>query len=108
MPDSKEIHVGDIGTLFEITLEDDSTDPHSAVDLTGNTTLEIIFFKPDKTKLTKIALLVGPATDGKISYTTISGDLNVAGKWLIQAHIVLLTGEWRSSFGEFVVKPNLC
>ena len=98
-----EIHVGDIGTVFEVTIQDDGV----AVNISSATTKEIIFRKPDKTLLTKAANFSTDGTDGKIRSTTVSGDLNAAGVWSIQAHVILPGGDWKSSISEFSVIPNL-
>ncbi|MBT8448859.1 MAG: hypothetical protein KJO69_04170 [Gammaproteobacteria bacterium] len=100
---AEEIHVGDIGTVFRIAL----TDCDVAVDLTGATTLEIIFLKPDATSVTKTATLFGVATDGVIQYSTIADDLDTAGIWKMQAKITLPTGTWSSDVEKFRVYTNL-
>lgn len=108
MPLSEEIHVGDIGTDFEVSLVDDSTDPATAVDLTGYTTLELIFRRADGTILTKTASVVGVDTDGVIQYvTTDVADLNSEGTYRIQAKVVLPLGTWRSERGKFQVHGNI-
>jgi hypothetical protein len=99
----KEIHVGDIGTLFEVTLYDCEL----VVDLTGATTLEIIFLKPDGSKLIASASFKTDGTDGVITYAAISGDIDQAGSWKLQAHVVLPTGEWWSDTDKFKVYANL-
>lgn len=103
-----EIHVGDIGTVFEITLQDCSVDPAIPVDLTAATTIEIIFQKPPSTKVVKTGVVVNPpGTDGLIKYTSVADDLDKNGTWKIQARVVFPTGEWRSSVDEFIVHPNI-
>lgn len=105
---AEEIHVGDIGTLFEVTLQDQSVTPAVAVDLTGATVLEIIFKIPPDGKVVKTATIKNPpGTDGIIQYTTVVNDLSVAGTWEIQGRIVLPSGTWSSSTEEFLVHPNL-
>lgn len=98
-----EIHLNDIGTIFEIALKD----CENAVDLTGATTLEYIFQKPDSSTVTKTAIVAGDPTLGILNYTTISGDLDALGNWKIQAHVVLPSGEWRSDIEKFKVHANL-
>lgn len=98
-----EIHVGDVGTVFEVTIQDDGV----AVNISTATTKEIIFRKPDKTKVTKAANFSSNGTDGKIRYTTVANDLDQAGLWSLQAHIVLPSGDWKSSTSEFSVASNL-
>ncbi len=103
-----EIHVGDVGTVFTITLQDCSVDPAVPVDLTAATTIEIIFQKPPDTKVTQTGVVVNsPGTDGVIKYTSVENDLDKSGTWKIQARVVFPTGEWKSSVDEFTVYPNI-
>ncbi len=105
---SEEIHIGDIGTNFEISLVDDSVDPPIAVDLTGATILELIFRRADDSILTKTAAVVGDATAGVIQYiTTAASDLNSEGTYRIQAKVVLPSGTWRSERSKFRVHGNI-
>ena len=97
------VRVGDIGTVFQVTLKDCGT----VVNISGASTLEMIFVKPDGTKLTKTASLVTDGTDGKLKYTTISGDIDTAGVWVRQCHVVIAAGEFYSSIDSFTVMANL-
>jgi hypothetical protein len=99
-----EIHLNDIGTVFELTINDAAG---TAVDLTLATALNIILSKPDATVATKTAVLYGAGTGGKIRYTAIAGDLNQAGKYKIQAKVTLPTGVWSSDIQSFKVFANL-
>jgi len=98
-----EVHQWDTGTVFQVTLSDAS----SAVDLSSANSMDLIFKKPDLTTLTKEASFVNSGTDGKIKYSTQSGDLSVTGVWTLQAHVTLPTGNWRSDIGQFEVYRNL-
>lgn len=98
-----EIHLGDIGTIFEVTLKDDS----GLVDLTGATTTELYFKKPGNKTLTKTAIPDGDPTTGILRYTTIADDLDTVGWWKIQAYIVLPGGSWKSDIGTFEVHGNI-
>lgn len=100
---AEEIHEGDIGTIFTINL----TDCDVAVDLTGHTSLQIIFAKPDGTSVTKTASDSGTPTDGIITYTTISGDLDQDGVWRIQAKVTIPAGTFSSDIEKFRVYPNI-
>ena len=101
----EEIHVGDIGTAFRVTLLDDCL---TAVDLTGFSSLEVIFQKPDGTNVTKTASVYeGLPQNGVVEYITIADDLDQVGTWKIQAKVVLPTGTWRSSIDKFKVYANL-
>ena len=100
---ANEVHEGDIGTIFEVTVQDGD----SAVDISGATTKQIIFEKPDGSTVTKDAAFVSDGSDGKIKHTIVSGDLDMAGRWQIQAYVVLVAGSWKSDLGSFMVYPNL-
>ena len=56
-----EIHVGDKGSRIRFTIKDGTV----PVDLTGSTTTEIIFKKPDDSTFTKSATVLS-AKDGRI------------------------------------------
>lgn len=99
----KEIRVGDIGTVFEVTLYDCD----QIVDVSGATTKEIIFLKPDNTKVVKTAVFKTDGTDGIIQYVTIQDDLDQQDKWKLQGHVVLPTGEWHTDIVSFKVYTNL-
>lgn len=69
------------------------------IDVSGYTTLTIKFRRPDGTFGCWIAALcIGD--NNCITYTTITGDLNISGEWLIQAVAedigVALHGTWTS------------
>lgn len=98
-----EIHRYDIGTDLVATIKDGT----SVVDISGATTRQIILGKPDGTSLTKSGTFTTDGTDGKLQYTTISGDLNICGWWKIQAYIVSSSGEWRSDINNFEVHRNI-
>ena len=100
---SGEIHIGDIGTRFIVTVRDGE----AVCPLELATTLQIIFKRPDKQLLTKTATLVTDGSDGQIQYTTIAGDLSQAGAWSFQARIVSPAGEWHSDIQPFTIYPNL-
>jgi hypothetical protein len=99
-----EIRVGDIGTVIEVTVSD-GTGP---LDLTGHTRADLIFVKPDQTKVTKTGVVPLPETDGKITWTTtLATDFDQAGTWQIQADVEIPGGSWKSTIGCFEVFPNL-
>jgi len=100
---TEEIHVGDIGTVFEITVKD----CEDIIDVSLATTQEVIFLKPDKTISTHTTEFQTTGVDGIVQYVTIADDLDLAGKWKIQFHVVLPTGEWRSDIHTFKVYGNL-
>lgn len=105
MATTAEIHVGDVGTVFEMTVYDDG---NTIVDLSANISIELHFLKPGSTtKIEKTATLSTDGTDGKIKYTTITDDLDTAGTWKIQGKVETAAGIWHTDISTFVVVKNL-
>lgn len=100
---ANEIRLEDIGTIFEITLMDDT----EVVDISGATLMQIRFAKPDGTIMLKTAVHTTNGSDGKLQYTTILNDLDQVGIWQKQAYIELPTGKWNSDIDKFKVHDNL-
>lgn len=86
---ASEVHVGDIGTVIQVTIKDSSG---TAIDISGASTKSILVLKPDGTEVTWDAEYVTDGSDGAINYTTVSGDLNVAGVCYLQPQIVWASG----------------
>jgi len=99
----QEIHLDDIGTVFEVALKDCD----EIVDVSQASAMYIIFQKPDGTSTTKTAGFTTDGTDGKVRYITTSGDLNLIGGWKIQAKVTLPSGTWSSNISKFKVYSNL-
>lgn len=100
-----EIHLGDIGTIFEITLLDEGS---TIVDISSATvTKDIKFQKPDGTLTTKPAAFKTDGTDGILQYTTVADDLDMTGFWTIQAYVVLTSWTGHSDVSSFQVHANL-
>lgn len=101
---ANEIHIGDIGTVFEVTLKDGV----DIVDISGATVLQIIFEKPDKTIITNTAVLSSGGVDGKMKYTiSLASELDIKGNWKIQGKVTLPTGSWSTDIDKFKVYENL-
>ncbi len=103
----REMQVGDIGTVLKFTIRDYGADLTPIVDVSTATTKQIIFQKPDGTTILKTAAFDTNGTDGVLSYTTVSEDIDESGQWKAQAIIVLPSGRWSTNIDEFFVKPNL-
>lgn len=99
----QEIHIGDIGTVFEITI----TDCTAAVDISTATDMSVVFRKPDGTVVENEASFLTDGEDGKLIYTTIAGDIDQKGTWKIQAKVVMPSGSWSSNIDSFKVYENL-
>jgi glycerol-3-phosphate dehydrogenase len=101
---ANEIHIGDIGTIFEVTLLDDT----AIVDISNATDLVIVFQKPDKTIINNTAVLSSDGTDGKMQYVVaLDTELDQKGNWKIQGIVELPTGKWSSDIDKFKVYENL-
>ena len=81
----QNIYVGDYGQPVEATILD--VDTNAAQDISGYTTLQMIFTKADGTPLTKTAGFKTDGTDGIISYTVEAGVLSVVGIWDIRGRV---------------------
>lgn len=99
-----EIHVGDIGTQFIVTIQDYNG---TAEDISAATTKQIILKAPDGTRLAKNAGFVTDGSDGQIVYTTVSGDMSTNGTWKIQGYVITPSGQWHTEFESFRVVRNL-
>lgn len=99
----QEVHVGDIGTVFRITLYD-GTNP---VDVSGATSKSLWFGKPSGVGVQKPAAFYTDGTDGIIEYTIQAGDLDMPGTWKIQANVTLTAGTWSSDIQTFIVYENI-
>jgi len=98
-----EIHLNDIGTVFEATIMDGAV----VVDISTATTKQLILRGPNGISKTKSASFTTNGTDGKLRYVTVANDLNVTGQWSWQAYVVLSNGAWHSDVAEFIVHENL-
>jgi hypothetical protein len=99
-----EVHIGDVGTIFQLTVKDQDND---VVDISVASTLNIIFRKPNGTNVTKTAVLTGDGTDGKMQYTTVADDLDDDGLWKLQGFVDFGTTEWYTDVIRFTVYRNL-
>ena len=86
--------VGAVGAPMTATIIDPAT--NAALDISAATTMQFKVRKPDATVLTWAATFVSDGTDGKITYSTVDGDIDAAGTWLLEARIVLPSADWRT------------
>lgn len=101
-----EIHVGDVGFAFQVTLLDDTTS--IVLDVSGASAKVLWFQKPDGTTVEFPAAFVTDGTDGKIQYVTADGtDLDQAGTWKVQGVVTLPGAKIHSDIGKFKVLANL-
>jgi hypothetical protein len=98
-----EIHLNDIGTVFEATIMDGAV----VVNISTATTKQLIFRGPNGSSKTKAAAFTTDGTDGKLRYVTTANDLDPVGQWSWQAYVVMSAGSWHSDVAEFIVYENL-
>tara|TARA_R110000824_G_scaffold101260_6_gene240582 strand:- start:1499 stop:1828 length:330 start_codon:yes stop_codon:yes gene_type:complete len=104
----KRAQLNDNGVSFVLTVKDCVAGTETIVNLSGTTSKEIIFKSPSGTTATKTASFESDGTDGKIKYTTVSGDLNEVGTWRIQAEVQFTAHNvYRSEIETFKVYENL-
>lgn len=93
----------DIGTVFKVTFYEGG----AVVDLSSASAKTIHFEKPDGTTSSKTASFLTDGTDGILSYTTASGDLNQVGTWKIAGEVTLSGGTWSTETGKFRVEATI-
>jgi len=86
--------VGALGVPIEATIIDPITS--AAADISAATTMEFHVRKPDATTDTWTAAFVTDGTDGQITYTTATGDIDQAGTWVFEARIVTASQDYRT------------
>lgn len=94
----------DVGINFVDRIKDEDG---NIFDISAATTLQFIFRKPGGTTITRTASLFEGGTTGKLSYVSIAGDLDTAGKWIIQTKVILPTGTWFGDLRALTVRPIL-
>jgi hypothetical protein len=99
-----EIHLDDVGTVFEATIKDQD---EQIVDVSSATTIEFIFKRPAGTTFSKDGELVTDGKDGKVRCITVTDDLTPVGDWEYQAYVELPSGTWHSDIHAFTVHRNL-
>jgi hypothetical protein len=100
---ASEIHQNDT-TQFVVTIKNDD----GSVNISSATSKQLIFQKPTTyDKLTVNANFVTNGSDGQITYTTGSGDLDVVGIWELQGYVQIGPSGWKSNIQSFKVHRNL-
>ena len=100
---ANEIHKGDIGTQFTVTVPDGTT----VVDISTASTKQLIFKKPGGTILTKSTSFVTDGTDGKMQYVSVDGDLSDDGVWKMQGKVIIGGNTFSTDITSFKVYRNL-
>lgn len=98
-----ELHVDNIGTRFLVTIKDNG----EIVDIGGASSILMVFKKPDDSIVYRSGTIFTNGSDGKVFYDTISGDLDEAGLYKLQARVVLPSGTYYTDIHTFQVHCNL-
>ena len=103
------IQEGVIGHILEVTVKKTSAAGVISVrDISGGTTLQILADPPVGSVKTFTAAFTTDGTDGKLDYTTVSGDIDESGMWDIQAKVTEGASPiTHTSVGELRVIANL-
>jgi len=96
--------VGDIGFIIEHLVTTNGVAPR---DISGATLTEFHARTPAGVTKTWTAVFTTDGSDGLLRYTTIAGDLDEAGDWLIQAYVEDGGTELHSTSGKLVVGAAL-
>ena len=101
---SEQIHMGDVGTSFDITVYEGG----ELKDLSTAHQVTLKFRKPDNSVVSKSGTLVTDGTDGQVRYITEVDFLDSRGQWDLQV-VVNYPGEpiWHSNIVHFHVHPNI-
>lgn len=99
-----EIHVGDIGTAFIITIKNEAD---AIVDISTAVSKTVYFKKPSTEIISKNAVLTTDGADGKMQVVTTSGDIDQKGRWIGQAKVEFVGGQWYTNNFIFNVEGNI-
>lgn len=105
MPESLILQKNDIGINFIINVV--KSDGVSPEDLSTCSGFTIYFTPPKLSTYSVVASLYTNGLDGKISYISTSSDLNVVGRWKIQASYISGGNIRYTSKDYFIVADNL-
>jgi len=98
------LHVGDIGTDIIVSVYDYDV----LMDISAATSMTIILQPPGgAAKKEKTAAFYTDGTDGKMKYTTVTGDIDASGVWKIQAKVITPTAQLSTTVEELIVLKNL-
>lgn len=103
-----DMHVGDYGTIFEMTILNRTT--NKALPLGGVITKVFLFQPPDEEEsfIREATISTPPlGNDGKLKYVFEEGDIYIAGEWKVQALVQGNDGLWHTDIEIFSVGENI-
>ena len=100
---ANEVHIGDTGTRFELTVKDDTT----VVNISTATVINMLFVAPDGGLLTKAGTFTVAGADGKYYYDSLVTDFDEKGVWSWQGYLEMPTWNGYTDISTFTVYANL-
>lgn len=100
------VHIGDLGTVFQVTFTDENG---NIINVSTATTKQILAKLPDGTNKIFGAIFTTNGIDGVIQYTTAStGDISQSGDWKFQGYTILANSDqWHTDTTVVTVQPNV-
>lgn len=98
------VHNGDVGTVFRLSIVDTAG---TAIDVSTATVKYINFQDPSGVKTQKTAAFYTDGSDGIIQYTTVDGDIDEVGTWMIQGYVETSLGKFWTEKDSFKVYSTL-
>lgn len=93
-----QFHKGDIGTVLTVTIYENGT----PANLLG-ATITFWFRKPSGIAVSFAGAFVTDGSDGKVKWTSASGNLDEVGAWKYQIRVQLAPGDWRTTIADMDV-----
>ena len=79
------IHLGDVGTVFELKIVED--DGVTAIDVSSASVKKIYFMDAFGTQKNATAVFTTDGSDGKIRYMSVAGFIDSLGMWSMQGYV---------------------
>ncbi len=97
------IHVGDVGTLIQVTVLRSSGSPFdvSAMDIRQ------FIFKSPTSHFHRTAAMTSDGSDGKLEYLLQAGDIDINGKWKLEVFLGGTSGSWTCDVINMPVSKNV-
>ena len=89
-----KIYKDDWGIVFSVS---------AGIDLTNATTYKLKVIKPDGRNVEWACSIATPATTGYLTYTSVSGDVDVTGSYKLNAYVTFASGAFTGENAVFRV-----
>ena len=99
-----DVQANSFGWNMDLRMIDQLSSP---VNISTATTCDYVAKKPSGSKITVAATFITDGSDGRLRREIAQGDIDEAGTWRVQAHVITPTQDLWSSVLIFEVKGNL-